>query len=178
MPKLIAFLRAINVGGHTVKMDHLRRLFESIGLSEVETFIASGNVMFESEESDLARLEHAIEQHLHAALGFEVATFIRTEAELRAISAFQPFPPADLEQAGAFNLAFLHDALDEATTQKLMALKTYIDDFRVHGREVYWLCRKKQSESTFSNAVLEKTIGRPVTLRGMNTIRKIVERWC
>jgi uncharacterized protein (DUF1697 family) len=48
MPKHIAFLRAINVGGHIVKMDHLRRLFEALELAEVETFIASGNVIFEA----------------------------------------------------------------------------------------------------------------------------------
>ncbi|HXW01123.1 MAG TPA: DUF1697 domain-containing protein, partial [Anaerolineae bacterium] len=48
LPKYIAFLRAINVGGHTVKMDYLRRLFEEMGFSKVETFIASGNVIFEA----------------------------------------------------------------------------------------------------------------------------------
>lgn len=177
MPKLFAFLRAINVGGHTVKMDHLRHLFESIGLYSVETFIASGNVVFEADETDLQALERTIERHLAAALGYQVATFIRTEAELPPIAAFQPFAPADLEQAVAYNIGFLHDPLNEATTHKLMALKTESDDFCAHGREVYWLCRQKQSESTFSNAVLEKTIGQPSTLRGMNTVRKMVERW-
>ena len=49
MPRYIAFLRAINVGGHnTVKMDFLRQLFESLGFSNVETFIASGNIVFET----------------------------------------------------------------------------------------------------------------------------------
>jgi uncharacterized protein (DUF1697 family) len=47
----------------------------------------------------------------------------------------------------------------------------------VHGREVYWLCRKKQSESTFSNAVLEKTLGRASTIRGVNTIQKMVAKY-
>lgn len=177
MPRLFAFLRAINVGGHIVKMDHLRHLFESIGLYSVETFIASGNVVFEADETDLPALERTLERHLAAALGYQVATFIRTEAELPAIAAFQSFPPADLEQAVAYNVAFLHDPLNEEATHKLMALKTESDDFCAHGRQVYWLCRQKQSESTFSNAVLEKTIGQPSTLRGMNTVRKMVERW-
>ena len=47
MPRYITFLRAINVGGHTVKMDRLREIFESLGFANVETFIASGNVVFE-----------------------------------------------------------------------------------------------------------------------------------
>jgi uncharacterized protein (DUF1697 family) len=54
-----------------------------------------------------------------------------------------------------------------------MALRTAIDDFQVQGREIYWLCRKKQSESTISNAVLEKALGRQLTLRGANTIRRM-----
>jgi uncharacterized protein (DUF1697 family) len=58
-----------------------------------------------------------------------------------------------------------------------MNLQTDNDGFHVNGREVYWLCRKKQSESTFSNAVLEKTIGRSSTLRGMKTIQKLVEKY-
>jgi uncharacterized protein (DUF1697 family) len=59
----------------------------------------------------------------------------------------------------------------------VLALTTEIDDFRVHGREIYWLCQKKQSESTFSNTVLEKTVGRRSTLRGANTVRKMAEKY-
>ncbi len=178
MPKLIAFLRAINVGGHTVKMDHLRQLFESIGLSGVETFIASGNVLFDSPQTQIRDLEVKIGERLQAALGYEVATFIRTGAELAAIAAYRPFPAPDLEQARAFNIAFLTEPLDDAATKKLMALRTAIDDFHVYGREIYWLCRMKQSESTFSNAVLERTLKRQATLRGANTIRKMAAKWC
>ena len=94
MPRYIAFLRAINVGGHTVKMDRLRQHFESLGFANVETFIASGNVVFETTAMDTAALETRIAAALHAALGYEVATFIRTEAELSGIAEYQPFPPA------------------------------------------------------------------------------------
>ena len=58
-----------------------------------------------------------------------------------------------------------------------MALKTTIDDFATHEREIYWLCLKKQSESTFSNAVLEKTLGRQVTFRGANTVQKMAAKY-
>src|SRR5438093_11101582 len=92
MVRFIAFLRAINVGGHTVKMDDLRRLFESLGCSNPETFIASGNVIFESPVEDVRTLEKSIERHLRTALGYEVATFIRTAPELADIAKFQPFP--------------------------------------------------------------------------------------
>ena len=177
MSRLIAFLRAINVGGHTVKMDHLRQIFVSLGLAGVETFIASGNVVFEAPEQDAKRLEREIGRRLREALGYEVAVFIRTETELAHVAHYQPFPPPELEAAQALNIAFLSDALDEESSLKLMALKTDVDDFHAHGREIYWLSRRKQSESTFSNAVLEKTLGRPSTLRGANTIRKLAAKY-
>jgi uncharacterized protein (DUF1697 family) len=63
MPKYAAFLRATNLGGHTVKMDDLRRLFEAMGFSNVETFIASGNVIFESASTDSGELEHKSGNH-------------------------------------------------------------------------------------------------------------------
>ena len=77
MHKYIAFLRAINVGGRIVKMDALRKIFSDMGFTSVETFIASGNVIFEASESDLqamvgladmTALESWIGNHLHEAL--------------------------------------------------------------------------------------------------------------
>ena len=65
--RYVAFLRAINVGGHTVKMERLRELFAELGLANVETFIASGNVIFDAPSGDAGALERQIEQHLHAA---------------------------------------------------------------------------------------------------------------
>jgi uncharacterized protein (DUF1697 family) len=177
MNKYFAFLRAINVGGHTVKMDHLRQLFESLGFSKVETFIASGNVIFESPSKNITSLEKKIETELNKTFGYEVATFIRTGKEMESIASHQAFPQSVINSATAFNLAFLKEPLDEIQVSKLMALKTDIDDFSLNNREIYWLCRKKQSESTFSNAVLEKKLGVKSTLRGANTINKMVDKY-
>lgn len=177
MPRYIAFLRAINVGGHTVKMDSLRRLFESLGFSNVETFIASGNVVFETTSRNARALERKIENSLREALGYEVATFIRTAAELAAIASYEPFDQSALDKAAALNIAFSADRLDDKSKQKLMALRTDIDDFHIHGREIYWLCREKQSDSNISNAVLEKTVGRKLTLRGTNTVKRMAARY-
>ena len=177
MTKYIAFLRAINVGGHTVKMDHLRQLFESLDFANVETFIASGNVIFETKSANAKMLENKIEAKLKEALGYEVSTFIRTDTELADIAKYQPFKKSELDAAAVLNIAFLSDPLDEPSVKKLMTLKTDIDNFHVHGCEMYWLCRKKQSESTFSNAVFEKTLGIRSTLRGANTIQKMAEKY-
>jgi Uncharacterized protein conserved in bacteria len=83
MPRYIAFLRAINVGGHVVKMDHLKKLLESVNLSNVETFIASGNAIFESSGRTPKVLKKKIADCLLKDLGYEVATFIRTVQHCR-----------------------------------------------------------------------------------------------
>lgn len=177
MTRYIAFLRAINVGGHTVKMEALRAIFESPGFSNVETFIASGNVIFETAPKDTKTLEDKIEKKLKDVLGYEVVTFVRTAVELAAIANYKPFKKLEVDAAKALNVAFLIDSLDDSSKKKLMGLKTDIDDFHVHGREVYWLCLKRQSESTFSNVVFEKAVGRRATFRGINTIRKLAEKY-
>jgi uncharacterized protein (DUF1697 family) len=174
---MIAFLRAINVGGHTVKMETLRQQFETLGFSAVETFIASGNVIFSTRAKPARALEEKIERHLQTALGYPVATFVRTEAELAEIAQAAPFSPGVLAGAVALNVAFLREPPDAAARQRLMAQRTAIDEFAVLGREVYWLCRQKQSDSTFSNAVLEKALGGPSTLRGLSTLQKMAARY-
>ena len=77
MMRYVAFLRAINVGSHVVKMDRLRALVESTGLAQVSTFIASGNVLFESKKSPV-QLETLLEGTLNTALGYEVTTMVRS----------------------------------------------------------------------------------------------------
>jgi uncharacterized protein (DUF1697 family) len=177
MSKNIAFLRAINVGGHTVKMALLQKIFAEMGFSNAETFIASGNVIFDRQPGDPHALEKTIGLQLREALGYEVAVFIRNDVELAAIANDIPFSQSALDAAAALNVAFISEPLDQELEHRLMALETDIDDIQIRQREIYWLCRKKQSESTFSNAILEKTTGRPSTIRGINTLRKLVEKY-
>jgi uncharacterized protein (DUF1697 family) len=176
MPRFVAFLRAINVGGHVVKMETLRRLFEALGLRKVETFIASGNVIFESKSADAASLQKKIEAHLQKSLGYEVKTFIRVESEVGTISEYRPFPAARIKTATTFCVGFLNEPLTADAVKSLMTLRTAADDFHVNGREVYWLSTNKQSESTFSNAVLEKLLKTRATFRGMNTVVKLAAK--
>jgi uncharacterized protein (DUF1697 family) len=122
MSRYIAFLRAINVGGHTVKMEALRQHFESFGFSDVETFIASGNVIFQTAEQDVNILESKIASGLKTALGYDIATFVRTGEELVEIAEYQAFSLAELDEATAYNIAFLASPIDDLAKQKLMAV--------------------------------------------------------
>jgi uncharacterized protein (DUF1697 family) len=175
--RLIAFLRAINVGGHNLTMADLRRLFQGLGLKEVETFIASGNVIFHSAAKDIRALELMIEDRLGQSLGYEVTTFIRTEEELRAIAQHNPFKTPQLRAAQAFNVAFLSEPPGRAARKSIVGLTTEIDDFHVQGREVYWLCKAKQSDSKFNNARFEKVLKARATWRGMNTMRRLAAKY-
>jgi uncharacterized protein (DUF1697 family) len=178
MPRYLAFLRAVNVGGRLVKMDELRRICESIGLKNVETFIASGNVVFESATKDGRVLEAKIEKTLAEKFGFEVPVFVRTTAELVAIADHQPFTPGELDAAVSLNVGFLADNLPAAAKQNLSGLQTPMDSFHVHQRELYWLSRQRQSESTISLVKLERAMGCRATFRGMNTVKRMASKFC
>ena len=176
--KGVALLRAINVGGHVVKMDRLRKLFEQAGFTGVETFIASGNVAFDlASSTKLPTLERTIETMLKEALGYEVSTFIRTDRELRAVAEHEAFTPSALKQGLVLNVAFVKDRLDTSAARTIAALATSSDDFEVRGREIYWLLRVRQSESKMSGAVLERALRRQSTVRGISTVRKLAEKY-
>ncbi len=178
MPKYVAFLRAINVGGHTVKMDYLRSLFEAVGFANIETFIASGNVIFDSKAKNTKTLEQKIERHLRAQLGYAVTTFIRATSELAEVANYKPFSEAELNAAGnSLNVGFLADKPSNEAKKKVLSLSGATDDFAVHGRELYWLIRTSFSESAVSGALLEKTLGMPATFRNVNTVRRIAAKY-
>jgi uncharacterized protein (DUF1697 family) len=124
MPRLIAFLRAVNVGGRNVTMEQLRAHFSALGFTDVNTFIASGNVLFTS----------------------------RAEK------------PAEPPEASA--------------VERLKAFKTDIDEFHLHGRELFWRCKTRQSDSTMSNAVFERLLNVRLTFRGINTISRLSVKFC
>jgi uncharacterized protein (DUF1697 family) len=107
-----------------------------------------------------------------------VATFIRTTAELAEIAYYKPFQEPDLNVDGnTLYIAFLGDRPGDPAQQKLLSFTTVIDEFHVNDREVYWLCRKKMSESQFSGALLEKTLGLPATLRNSTTVKKMAAKY-
>jgi uncharacterized protein (DUF1697 family) len=176
--KYVAFLRAINVGGHTVKMDHLRKLFESMGFANVETFIASGNVIFDSKTRSSAALEKKIEKQLQAGLGYEVKTFIRTLDEIADVTSDKSFKTSELEAPGnILYIGFMSATPEQVAIKKLGTLADEVNDFRLSEREVYWLRRTKVGESQYSGGIIEKTLKTPVTFRNSTTVKKILAKY-
>ena len=169
----IALLRAVNVGGHTVRMDQLRALFEGLSFTAVSTFIASGNVLFETTARAAEALERKIEGHLEQSLGFEVTTFVRSPAELNALVSRDAFPASVVRNAHALWIAFLKVPPSAQARDRVMALACETDDFRVQGREIHWLRRATSSEAIVSGKALERALGAPMTARNITTVRKL-----
>ncbi len=136
MPKYIAFLRAINVGGHTVKMDQLKKLFKALAFANVETFIASGNVIFNSKGSAKS-LERKIEAHLETSLGYKVATFLRTPTELTKVVEHNPFKDWKENGEGTLYIGFLSDIPAREAQKKLLAAATAVDEFHIQELALY-----------------------------------------
>lgn len=174
MARFVAFLRGINLGRRRITMDRLRSIFEEMGFDDVTTFLASGNVAFLAEETDARGLERRIEAGLRSALGYEVETFVRTPAELAAVVSAEAFDPADVGAPGhQVQVGFLCDAPSAAEAARVAEFDTARDLLRVRGRELFWLCRGRMSDTTVDWKALEREVPMRSTIRNMNTVRKI-----
>ncbi len=175
MPKYVAFLRGINVGGHRVKMDRLKELFEELGLKGVSTFIASGNVVFSAGSGSVETLSEEIQRHLSQRLGYAVPTFLRSPAELAEIIAFQPPEVGEggLSPSSDY-VIFLRSPASPELRSLFDGLRSETDAFRFSGSEIHWRVQGKLSESPLFEKELEKALrGLLTTMRNMNTLRRI-----
>lgn len=177
MVRYVAFLRGINVGGHTVKMEALRKLLEQLGLDAVTTFIASGNVVFQSEHPKAADLEGEIEGHLRQALGYEVGTFIRTVGDVARIAEHTPFPELEPHQNDTHYIAFLRQAPAAAARRSVLGLANETDHLDFDQRELHRLVRGGFKDSTLGGPALEKALGTPTTIRNANTVRRLAAKY-
>ncbi|MEW5940375.1 MAG: DUF1697 domain-containing protein [Chloroflexota bacterium] len=174
MKKYVAFLRAINVTARKgVKMEDLKRPFEALGLKNVQTFIQSGNVIFETEREMNAAFVSQLESRLEALLGYKSDVFLRSMDEVKAIADQRFYRPGENEVA---HVVFLNQAPDKKAAQALAAFNGPADEFTVKGREVYNL-RRDRDASVFSNQFIEKTLKVTATTRNLNTVRKIAEKF-
>ena len=179
----IALLRGINVGGHTVKMERLRELFVELGLTQVRTYIQSGNVFFEvpdlpAHTEEAARMERAalaqtIEQHLHKALGYEVPVFLRTIAELEQIMALDPFKHLTITPDMRLCVVFTSKPIPNTLDLPLRSAKNdmelvYVTDYEAF--TVWYIINGRPPASTGF-----KILGDRTTTRFFHTLAKILQ---
>lgn len=178
MERYVAFLRGMNLGGRRIKNDDLRAHVTALGFEQVATFRASGNVIFDSAAGKPAAIADRLESGLADALGYEVPVFLRTESEVRAIAAGEPFDAALVAaSAGKLQVALLLAKPTATAREEALALATDEDRLAIDGRELYWLPSGGISESELDLTAVGSTLGL-TTIRTKGTIDQIAVRHC
>ncbi|HEY1389215.1 MAG TPA: DUF1697 domain-containing protein [Ktedonobacterales bacterium] len=165
-----ALLRGINVGGHRlIKMADLKAMFEALGFGAAQTYIQSGNVVFQADEAEQP-LRERIEQRIAATFGFPVVVALRTHDELARVISDCPFAPDALAEGEHLYVALLAETPAPTGIERMLASKTAPDEFRVLGREVYLLYRQNMRATLLTNSLLENRLGVPATSRNWRTL--------
>ncbi|WP_100489154.1 DUF1697 domain-containing protein [Sporolactobacillus pectinivorans] len=174
----IALLRGINVGGkNKIKMADLRESLTESGLEHVRTYIQSGNVLFQSSETE-PKLNDLIEKKIEKDFGFPVPVILRTADELKAISRNCPFSKDEVEAAETTSIGeslYVSVMSDKPSAEKADALKALDmgdDQYQIVGRDVYLLFHHSIRNARLS-ANIQK-LGAPSTVRNWKTLTKLV----
>jgi len=172
MIKYTAFLRAINVGGkNLIKMDELKKVFESLGFKNVATYIQSGNVMFESSTTNETVLAKKIENLLHKSLSDDVLVFIRSFEQLSSIVENDPFKKLTFEVPTKLYITFLKAELEQKLKLPYLSAKKDIKIIQIKNREIY--CIPAEINGSYPNLFIENEFGVKATTRNWNTIIKV-----
>ena len=176
MERYVAFLRGMNLGKRRIKNDELRAEFEALGFEEVATFRASGNVIFAAAKKSEGALAKEIDGGLGEALGYVVPVFLRTDAEVAAIAAREPFDAkAVASSKGKLQVTMLAKKPTAAARKKVLALATEEDSLEIVARELFWLPSGGTLESELDHKAIAKALGQG-TQRTMGTIEQIAAK--
>jgi uncharacterized protein (DUF1697 family) len=173
--RYVALLRGINVGGNRlIKMEELRRVIEGPGFANVRTFIASGNVIFDSSETDPRALAKKIERKLAKAFGHEITVVVLELDALASMAKRDPFKKFESEQDVMFCAVFF--AADPPQLKlPLRSTPENLEVFAVREGAAFVVCRRKPSGwFGFPNNFVEKQFGVAATTRQWKTVHKIV----
>jgi uncharacterized protein (DUF1697 family) len=171
MTKYVAFLRGINVGGKKIiKMEILRGIFEALGMSNVQTYIASGNVLFDTR----ARSEKALRSKLESGMGHEVRVALFEFPEVASIVDQDPFKGIKATPDVALFVTFLAEKPKQSPKLPFVFAKENLEVIALVGRAAFIVARRKQNGMFgFPNDFIEKQFGVTGTTRNWNTVQKI-----
>lgn len=163
------------MGGYKlIKMEELSRIFASLGFKNVKTYIQSGNVIFETEEKNSELLTKRIENQLQKRLGYQVATFVRTLAEVTDLVMYNPFKNIKTSAKIMLNVTFLSWTPDPLPKLPLLSSNRDVEIFQIRNKDAFGLTRKIKGRSGFPSNFLEKKLGVIATTRKWTTVCKIV----
>lgn len=170
----IALFRGINVGGNRIlPMKSLAALIEELGGSQVQTYIQSGNAVFQSAESDLEKLAGRIESAVLKQHGFAPRVLLLSRKALDKAASANPFPQAAAEPT-SLHLAFLAQRPKQPDLAGLNAIKRSNEEFVLDGKVFYLFAPDGIGQSKLA-ARYEKLLGVPATARNWKTVIKVLE---
>jgi len=171
MGKYIGFLRGINVSGHKkILMKDLKVLFESLGLTNIQTYIQSGNVVFEtSEKGDLSlKISEAIEKKF----GFDVPVLVKNASEIMEILENYPFT---LEKTAKSYFILLNENPSEESIEEASKISFINEEFIITPNCVYLFPKNGYGNAKANNNFFERKLKVSATTRNYKTILKLVE---
>jgi uncharacterized protein (DUF1697 family) len=176
MPRFVALLRGINVGGHIVVKAALIKVFVSLGYQNVSTFKQSGNVIFEAQSANQEEAAAKIEVKLQATLGYPVPVFVRTFDQLKNILNLDPFKNQPTE-GNSFLVTFLPNSKTDFPLQLPLTIpKSTAQVIGRAGTEVFSVTHGG-GEGALPNPFVESKLKIKATTRNINVIRAIVEKF-
>jgi uncharacterized protein (DUF1697 family) len=176
MPKIIALLRAINVGGAgKVAIADLRKLVEDAGFADVASYIASGNLVFTGDGRSPAQLEPLLEAAAVKTLGLSTDWVLRAPAEWRALIKANPFPDFARESPSKLLVTVFKAQPDPARLDEVRALATLGEQMQLKDRALYICFPEGAGKSKLANVAIEKRLGSRGTARNWNTVLKLAE---
>jgi uncharacterized protein (DUF1697 family) len=170
----IALLRGINVGGHSVKMEYLRGLFADLGFAHVRSYIQTGNVFFESSETDKRALRETIERHLRIALGYEVATCVRTVDDVEQLLDLDPFKGIVMTPEIRLAVTFLAEPVTITLPVPYLTPDGAFELIGMTPTELFVVWHLRDGRPGTSYGLLEKRVSVPGTTRFWHTTAKIL----
>lgn len=175
MPVIISLLRGVNVGGNNlIKMDQLRELYVSLGLSNPQTYVQSGNVVFETKEKNLRALAKRIGDAIEKKLKFRPEIVVRTASELKNVLARNPFAKRCDIHPSKLLINFLADAPAVDVRDAILGLKLGPEEVVIDGREIFIYFPDGMGRSKLWPAIA-KRLGNSGTGRNLNTVTKLLE---
>src|SRR5690348_4266888 len=174
--KYAALLRGINVGGNKIiKMDALRMLCESLGLSGAQTLLQSGNVVFQSEEKNRERLARRIEGGIEKKFGFEARVVVRSSTDLRRVIEKNPFKAGKTPNLSLLQVMFLDWKPEASAFAELRSSYKGPEEMHLGGEELYIYYCNGSGNSKLTNDYIQRKLQVTGTARNWNTVGKLLE---
>jgi uncharacterized protein (DUF1697 family) len=172
----ISMLRGINLGSHNkISMPDLASLYRSFGFSSIQTYLQSGNILFESQIANSEDLSVIIETGIKDTLGFSVRVFLRTPGEIKRIIDNNPFLHGGNIEPSQLHVTFLHRLPDPSDWDTLGPAVREGDEFAIGQQEIFIFCSNGYGRTKLSNSFFERKLDQPATTRNWKTVTALYE---